>query len=833
MDIVKWRLSKKKIAFCFFAFLVIYLLAIQYGPEGDMVANSNLTKNDFYSRAALVVRGLIKTTGFQGGDKIGLVIPLPKGVTKEKLRDLLEISGKVKREFPKYGVTSLAIVPQYSKSKKLGIPHVNEEELNSPDFDIENWKKEIEKDPGSFGLFVGRNFDYFQIIIDLDSDYDEIELGNKMANFLEKQKIPDWKWRTIKNDIKPVNEFEGVILRGWGIFRRILTAILKTSILLCSVTALVFLYPVAYSLNGSHKQTILCYVAILSGFIIVRGSIGILYLCGFELFGSPIKERVYILLVDSCMIINGISFSTRKFEAYNDHRRLFPKLTSSESWSATKKFNSNLDIVSAISIFGFLTLLGNGVRGLAEFGILASLGIFYLLLITRIIIPTLHMLWGGEVIEKDPGYLVQKGNRFSVWVIKGCYWLLTRFSSRKTMWIIIVFNVLYIGGALFIVVHDYWAYVNPELKEEPYINLGTNPTSYMKGTSGEVSSQFLNQSGRCGFGNLTFFIKGDIYDPEFLRRCYQAKKQILKIEGVREAFSVISSVVYISRVEWGVDLPRTREEAEDIFFLIETDQSYLVQKNNFCDEGIALNVFIPAANSNNIERQAEEVIGIVSPNLYQKVFVERLQLSDFNLDPLVCLPYGRLHEYHQSDKKIQRNQPINVVSSYFLIAFMAGGWVYCMGKGGDTEKQHYRLAGGRTGAVMGVPYAFACSSIVYFMAISGIPLDQSMGCIGPLSISASIDFNLHFIGVFIEALKRGATFEGALYEALVEKGKVNVADIVNNAFVFSFLMFSSFYPIKLTGMMMVFMMFTCGFGALVMMAGLLYGCVDEINLHQN
>lgn len=135
----------------------------------------------------------------------------------------------------------------------------------------------------------------------------------------------------------------------------------------------------------------------------------------------------------------------------------------------------------------------------------------------------------------------------------------------------------------------------------------------------------------------------------------------------------------------------------------------------------------------------------------------------------------------------------------------------------------------RTGIAMALPFAFACSCMVYIMAIFKIPLDQATACIMALAVNAAIDFNLHFVDDFNEALSDGYDYRGALEYALCVKGGINIIDIVVNALCFSMLMFSSFTPISRLGMLLAIMMFACGFGALVIMPAILFYCIKPFN----
>jgi predicted RND superfamily exporter protein len=162
--------------------------------------------------------------------------------------------------------------------------------------------------------------------------------------------------------------------------------------------------------------------------------------------------------------------------------------------------------------------------------------------------------------------------------------------------------------------------------------------------------------------------------------------------------------------------------------------------------------------------------------------------------------------------------------------FLAAVWISIRSRKMNNAERKFAMISWRTGIAMAVPFAFACSCMVYLMAICGIPLDQATACIMALAVNAAIDFNLHFVDDFNEALSKGCGYRGALRYALCEKGKINIVDIAVNALCFSMLIFSNFIPIARLGWLLAVMMFACGFGALVIMPAILYRCIKPARL---
>jgi predicted RND superfamily exporter protein len=587
-------------------------------------------------------------------------------------------------------------------------------------------------------------------------------------------------------------------------------AALISDILWYSTIGLTVVLLILYPLLGSKRQALYCWLVVVLGLFWVRGTVGILDLIGFELEGEPIKERVYILLVFTAVIIAGISFSTRKLDSYNSKRCDYPDLTRKNIWKMTQRFNGKIYIVAVIAIASFLTLYSIQIRGITEMGILSAFGIVYLVAMTKWLIPALQIVFGGDIKVNERGCLLKIGDRFLDIATKACFWILTRVSPKATFWIASFFALIIVFGALAIVAHDYKAHKIDE--KMPLIKTGTNPIDYLRGTIVDRARLFLNDSERYGFGKLSVLVRpetGDVYNPEFIEKAYLLQKKAKEIEGIRTCKSVLDTVILISKKQYGLNYPETEQQVFDILSMIEWDLGSELFSQLIYSGGVNIVLSLTADNSDLMEKQSADMIELA----------ERYGF--------IVQPFGRLHYYHQTDKYIQRGQPLNMMTSFWVVVIACCFWIGYR-KLDFISSGSYELNSFMAGFAMVVPFVFASSCIVYLMVICDIPLDQSMACFTPLAINAAIDFNLHFMDDFNEALMSGEGYLSAMKTALVKKGKINIVDIVVNATCFAFLIFSNFSPISLLGWLLVIMMFACGFGALVIMPAILYICVRPV-----
>jgi len=780
-------------------------------PGGDIVDNGLLDKKNFYHKSDQEVHRIL---GFNGGDQFVFVVPISEETLKEDLLRVDYLHKKIQKSFLEYAVLSLANSTNYTSDGELGIPHIDLNLIKSSDWDKSNWKKQVGKDFGIFGFLIGKNFDYAEIMVFVGHDYSEKEIRNRIASLVEDRDIPEWEWRFFKKDVYPTGDFEGVLVSGWSFGRGLMDAVLSSDIITLTGIALVCSTLINFLLLGSFRQALYCSIVIALSLYLARGIVGLLYLSGFEFLGEPVKERVYMVLIFAASIIASISFSTRKINSYNEQKDACPDLSRSDIWDKTKLFNGKIYIVALIAIPSFILLHSIMVRGISEMGIVSACVIFCLVGLTKWLIPAMQVIAGGE--SRRNSWKLKLGEVFLRKSVESCYWVLTRFSPKKTFKIAVLLSFTFILGAGLIISHDYYAHYSGKT---PIIETGTKAIYYLRDTLVDRTRKFLNQLGRGGFGSLFFLIQSDdkeadIYNPEFIRRFYDLQQEAAKIEGVRSARSIIDTALVICRNEYGKPFPTKRQEVMDIFSIIAMDLDRRIVEQFWYEGGVRLTLMVDSEDSLLLFKQAKKTVELFDPDSY----------SFFK-----CLPFGRDHIYHQVDEYIRSGQLGNMANSSLII--FIGGLAWVIIRRGDLKNsgQKYFLNAPVTALAMVVPFVFACSCIVYLMAIFRIPLDQSMACFTPLAINAAVDFNLHFVDDFNQALTKGSGYKESLRVALCEKGKINIVDIVINAFCFSFLTFSNFPPIALLGWLLVVMMFACGFGALIIMPAILYKCIESNN----
>ncbi|MFA6550977.1 MAG: hypothetical protein WCV41_00385 [Patescibacteria group bacterium] len=734
--------------------------------------------------------------GLKTGEQVAFVIPFGHKMTKENLTFVKKVTERTKAALPDVGVLSLSTAAHYQdvNGELKSEPYITDETLSDPQLDLAAWKEAVKQDAGVYGLLIGRNFDYAQVVLFLPVGFDEDKIFWQIVELLEGRSISKIE-RYFKSNIYPSGDFAEILPAGWVIGRGLTDAALLGEVLKLSTIGL-FLTGVLFFIQlRSLRQALIATSVVALSFLWTRGAIGLMQITGIDVY-----ERVYILLVFTAQIVAGISFAEHKFAHYQKMRTAFPNASRAEVWGKTKTVHEMISVTAIIAILNFATLYQIGVRGIMEVGLLSALGIVFLLAFTFWLLPALHIIIGGEA-------KIGKCSCLSVWwdallgkIISGICRLLNlrdeqTFNPRKRGWqaiaVIIVFAVIatsliFSGGLI----------------------IRTKPLEYIHGTTVYQASEFLQTSGRYGFDRISFLVRSkkttNNFTPEFIAEADRFQKELQKLPNFREVNSVLDTTSIVARESYHHQL-QTTQEVHDALQLIEWDLDPLIKEQLWYDGGLVMFASTNTMDDSNSMGESCDAI---------------IRLTD-KFPNLEILPFGKVPAYPRADKYIREGKPINLLTSQWLVMLVYVLWVGWRNRGNVAV----RLGAWKTGIVMSTPFIFATSAIAIVMIICRVPLDQATACITAFAINAASDFGLYPMDECRKLLQKGLKIKEALRKALGEKGKIVLTDIFLNCLCFAPLMLSSFIPVQRLGWVMIVMLLACGFGSLVLMPALLPWCV--------
>jgi predicted RND superfamily exporter protein len=758
----EYFIEHRKTGLCLF---IVFLGVFSYGniitKKGGILDNAILDKDDPYYQSNQYVRGKYK---FADSFKVG--IKCPEGITKAALNRLIIWTEGFQEEFGDSVVSLSAGLPdtRIVEGVIYTDPYITREMLET--LDIEGWKREIRDDP-AFGFLVERDWSCLHIIINLEGGYDDTETLWRVAELVEEREISwfeRWFWKT---DIHPKDS--NILVAGWPVGRGLLYQILNFDMITRMGGGVFCIFLLFRIVLGCWLQAGFSTLIVLFSMWFMRGSIGIFNLLGADIvMGVPIRERVYILAALTVCIVQGVSFSLHKFEAYNR----------TGNWHEAKKVDNLIFNTAAISFFGFITLWSFEVRSIREMGLLSASGVFYLFIMATVFIPSLGFM--------KPEVVKVSADRYARFIRKISD-VFARLAVINARIYIVITGSLVILAVVFI--------LNGKLR------VGTRPMEYLPGKMPHRTAEFLNQVGRSGFAPLSIVVEpsdgGDIYDPGFIKRLSDFQESLYE-KGSRNVISIIDYAKKLSLQLNGRGIA-TRSDAEDVFSYLEDGTYPEVRYQFWTKSGIRVLASIEMDDSIVIGRFNDSVVELGK---------EYPELAVFP-----CLD-GAL--YPREDKYIREGKPKNAGGGEFVVVF------FCILLIAQKSRmlRSKLLSPGWGGFIMSVPFVFASAVTFLLMMALKIPLDVATAMITALAINASVDFSIYYVDAYLEALLKNDK-DSAVAVAMRDKGEIIINDMLLNSVCFFPLVFSSFIPISRLGWMMIVMIIACGIGSLVIMPSIL------------
>jgi predicted RND superfamily exporter protein len=125
------------------------------------------------------------------------------------------------------------------------------------------------------------------------------------------------------------------------------------------------------------------------------------------------------------------------------------------------------------------------------------------------------------------------------------------------------------------------------------------------------------------------------------------------------------------------------------------------------------------------------------------------------------------------------------------------------------------------GIYAGIPIIATIAVLYGVMGITGIPLNVVTVLVASVSMGIGIDYAIHYIAHFNDALQRGYELESAVEEAMMISGKAILINFISVSAGFLMLVFSDLMPMVYFGSMIGLSMLGSSMGALTLLPAIL------------
>jgi predicted RND superfamily exporter protein len=107
------------------------------------------------------------------------------------------------------------------------------------------------------------------------------------------------------------------------------------------------------------------------------------------------------------------------------------------------------------------------------------------------------------------------------------------------------------------------------------------------------------------------------------------------------------------------------------------------------------------------------------------------------------------------------------------------------------------------------------------MGYTGIPLNIGTVLVASVAVGIGIDYSIHVISHFKDAIRKGETVPDALHETISISGKAIIINLFSVSAGFLVLLFSEMVPLEYFGLLIALSMMASGLGALTLLPSIL------------
>jgi len=536
----------------------------------------------------------------------------------------------------------------------------------------------------------------------------------------------------------------------------------RDAIVLIPVSLLIMLLILKANL-GSWRSVILPFsvVALTTAF-----SIALIPLAGWKI--SIITLLVPVILI---AVANnyGIYLVARFQELVKEH----PLASKKElTKNLLKSLNMPILFSGLTTIAGILGLLTHSIIPARQVGVLAAAGVSLALLMSLLLIPSLIFVSKANLISKRPGRDKTKLFENILGKLSG---MIIKNPGR----------ILLISGTVIIILSVGMMFLRIDTNQENYFS-AKHP---IRQASEIINSKFG------GSQTISVMIKGDIKDPEIMKRIDLLTTSIEKEKGVGNVFSIsqvvreMSKAIYTS-TEYDYDkIPGSREAIAQMFELYNMSGSPDDFKQLLNLENTRAHLIVRLSKpENTIIRSVKTKISELTKDFPAEITIGgyAVIMADFAESIIKGQIYSLLFA---------------VIVVFLLLAI-----VFRSFKGG---------------LIGSIPLIASILVLFGFMGYSNIALDAATALLSSIMIGVGVDFTIQYVWCFNLHIRTGLSYPDATAAAMRTIGRSIIINALSVMAGFSALVFSGFTSIRFFGFLVIISIGSCLLGAIIIVPAFL------------
>ncbi|MBN1479506.1 RND family transporter [candidate division KSB1 bacterium] len=425
------------------------------------------------------------------------------------------------------------------------------------------------------------------------------------------------------------------------------------------------------------------------------------------------------------------------------------------------------------TIAGMLCLLGHILIPAQQLGVLAAFGIFFALFASLFLIPAII-----SFLPRSRPVLVHADQDKKKPPLERLLWFFGSIVSEKPKGVIV--TAILLAAISLIGVFQ--------------VVVDTNPNGYYQKDHPTVETNNLIDKYLGGSQNVSIVYKGDIKNPEMVRKIEAMECKLAAMDEVGTTTSIAKVLRQMSRAlndpgdPMYNKLPETRNGVAQYFELysMSGDPEDFSKMVDFPYEHAILTARINKTSTITLEK-----------------VVERIQEMTQD-DPDVLLVGGFGVVLSDLAKAVVNGQVLSLLLATGVVALL-------------LSILFRSLVAGLIGAI---PLALSILVLFGLMGVFHIELNIATAMLSSIMIGVGVDYTIHFLWRYREERANRLEYAAAVKKTLTTTGR----GIIFNAFSvivgFTALLFSSFLPVQFFGFLVVISILACLIGALVLVPAL-------------
>ncbi|MCE5301387.1 MAG: MMPL family transporter [Spirochaetia bacterium] len=358
-----------------------------------------------------------------------------------------------------------------------------------------------------------------------------------IAAFLAQEARKDTTAKNIKAAVKALGLKEKIYFGGTPFMMQSLTELMINDLIRLVPIVTILIVITLFLSFGTIRGVLVPLVSVLISNVWV---LGFMAMCGVPMTVISTVIPVLLIAIGTAPSIHILS----KFD--EDPQKRYGS-TGEESVNAFSEVGLRVILTSLTVIFGFTSFIfGSYLTMIREFGIFMSIGVFFALIISVMVIPA--VLSYVKVGEKKIS--IRKGPTFAERILEK----LGKFVISYRVPVLVISFIFAVVG----------------LAGTPFIKRGFDMVDFFKADHEVKATNAAVQKNFGGTKPIQIVFRGDVQNPALLRQMRKTDKYLETVEGMANPQSVSMMIAEMDDImEGGRRIPDSREKVVNLWFMLE------------------------------------------------------------------------------------------------------------------------------------------------------------------------------------------------------------------------------------------------------------------------